>query len=184
MNLKTLDQIYALDAFSDYQASVIEHCLIYIKDLEQYALITHGGILFDDYKFIEDVDISNKGIENLADVVKFIEDSFGSIVVIAKQDSVIDAIKKPKKHLSTKEILETNPHFRAYQKIQDKKLFWSEIFDKYYLTTEKGIMFEDGVFYSREECFKLQTNIPAPELLKAVHLAKYEFGCDQVKLLD
>lgn len=183
MKLKTLEQLYLLNPFNDYKASLIEHRFVYIKDLEQYALITHSGILFDDYKFIDDRDISDSEIEDLDIAIQFIEKNLGPVIKIIQEELMVDT-EKIQSRPTKEEILATNKYFKSYKRDQLKKLFWSEKFNKYYLATEKGIMFEDGVFYSREECLKLQADMPSDKTLQAIHAAKAEFGWDQAQIID
>jgi hypothetical protein len=183
MELKTFDEIYLLEAFSDYKESLIEHCFIYIQRLDQYALVTHSGILFDDYKFVEDIKITNTPVEDLGEFIKFIEENLGPIIKITKSQSLSEAQDTVKKHSSKEEIIASIEIFKKYKRTHTE-LFWSEKLEKYYLVSEKGIMFEDEVFYTSKECLELQRNLPTINTLKAIHAAKHELGWDQVKFLD
>jgi hypothetical protein len=187
MELKTLDEIYALPVFAEYKVSEMEHFFIYIQDQQQYALVSHSGVLFDDYKFVEDADIFNSVEADLNKYVSFIEDSLGPVIKIPSNASMASSkatSEDVKPHLNREEILESNEYFSRYKRTIEKKLFWSETLEKYYLVTEKGGIFEDGVFYTREEALHLKNNPPSKETLRAIHSFKLVFGWDHIKLLD
>jgi hypothetical protein len=183
MKIKTLDQIYESPVFNEYKNCAIEHCLVYITTLNQYALVSNIGILFDDYQFVENIHIFGTDIQELNAVIQFIDANLGPTVKITQQQPDVQA-KKNRLHLSKEEILESKQHFKRYKNNHFKRLFWSEKFEKYYLATEKGIMFEDGVFYPTKECLKLQANLPSDKTLKVIHEAKSVLGWDQINILD
>lgn len=186
MNLKTINEIYALEAFADYRGSSIEHLFIYIKALEQYALVTHSGVLFDDYKFIEDIDIFNSTEADLQKYINYIEDNLGSLEVFTKVQAIHSqelSKNRCNEKVDANEVISSNKFFRRYRRTKSK-LFWSEKLEKYYLATEKGIMFDDGIFYPTEECIDLQKTKPNVKMLQAIHAAKYEFGWNEIKFID
>ena len=77
------------------------------------------------------------------------------------------------------EILNEHLKFRKYKgKIEtgDAGLFFSQILKKYYIVTEDGVQFDDGVYYPRKEINEYHQRKLGTEAIKILHAGRVHFG--------
>jgi hypothetical protein len=178
--MKNRDELLTMPVFSRYRDYKFKHTFLWIESKKRYAFVCEAGILFEDLEFIDSEDLE---LNTMEDLLYHIEESLGGYYEIEESNPW----SKNPQYLgkSDKEILDSNPFFKKHwHEVSSKnlRLKFSEKLQKYYLRVLKGVIFEDGVFYTNQEVEELKNQ--SVEMLKTIHAAKHVFGWDQVQLYE